>query len=68
MKTEMDSIQNLMQKADTVKKYGVIGQYTYTISKSEKCHTGKGYYFISNNGNVLNPDMITDSMNVMAAS
>jgi hypothetical protein len=67
MKKEMDSIENLIKKADTVKKYGVIAQYSYTISKSEKYRAGKVYYFISNNGNVLNPDMINDSLKVTAA-
>ena len=59
MKKEMDSIENLIAKADTVKKYGVLAQYFYTISKNEKSRTSKVYYFISKNGNVLNPEMIT---------
>jgi hypothetical protein len=67
MKKELDSIENLITQADTVKKYGVIAQYSYTISKNEKSGTGKVYYFISNNGNVLNPDMIVDSVKVTAA-
>ena len=67
MKKELDSIQNLIVKADTIKKYGVLGQYSYTISKNEKSKTGGVYYFISNNGNVLNPDMITDSVKTIAA-
>ncbi len=66
MKKEMDSIENLITKADTVKKYGVLAQYSYTISKNEKSRTGKVYYFISNNGNVLNPEMIIDSVKVIA--
>jgi hypothetical protein len=66
MKKELDSIENLIQKADTVKKYGNIASYTYTISKNEKSKTGRVYYFISNNGNVLNPDMIADSLKVVA--
>ena len=41
-------------------------QYSYTISKNEKSKTGEVYYFISNNGNVLNPDMISDSVKVIA--
>ena len=65
MKKELDSIENLITKADTVKKYGVLAQYSYTISKNEKSGTGKVYYFISNNGNVLNPDMINDSVKVI---
>lgn len=64
MKKEMDSIENLIAKADTVKKYGVLAQYSYTVSKNEKSRTGKVYYFISNNGNVLNPDMIIDYVKV----
>jgi hypothetical protein len=67
MKKELDSIQNLIAKADTVKKYGVLGQYTYTVSKNEKSKTGRIYYFISNKGNVLNQDMITDYINAIAA-
>ena len=62
MKKELDSIGNLIIKADTVKKYGVLAQYLYTISKNEKSKTNGVYYFISNNGNVLNPDMISDSL------
>jgi hypothetical protein len=65
MKKELDSIEHLIAKADTVKKYGVIAQYSYTFSKNEKSKTGRVYYFISNNGNVLNPDMITDSVKVI---
>jgi hypothetical protein len=65
MKKELDSIENLIAKADTVKKYGIVAQYTYTLSKNEKSKTGWVYYFISNNGNVLNPDMITDSLKVI---
>ena len=65
MKKEMDSIENLITKADTVKKYGIVARYAYTISKNEKSKTGAIYYFISNNGNVLNPDKITDSVKVM---
>jgi|SRR5579863_2293436 len=65
MKKELDSIENLITKADTVKKYGVVAQYAYTISKNEKSKTGSVYYFISNNGNVLNQDMITDSLKVI---
>jgi hypothetical protein len=67
MKKELDSIQNLIAKADTVKKYGVLGQYSYTISKNEKSKTGRIHYFISNNGNVLNQDMIADSVKMIAA-
>ena len=67
MKKEMDSIENLITKADTVKKYGIVAQYSYNVSKNEKSRSGKVYYFISNNGNVLNPDMINDSLKVMAA-
>ena len=66
MKKELDSIENLITKADTVKKYGVLAQYSYTISKNEKSKTGSVYYFISNNGNVLNQDMITDSVKMIA--
>jgi len=66
MKKEMDSIENLIAKADTVKKYGVLAQYSYTISKNDKSKTGRAYYFISNNGNVLNPDMIVYSVKVNA--
>jgi hypothetical protein len=65
MKKEMDSIGNLIIKADTVKKYGVLARYVYTISKDGKSKTGGVYYFISNNGNVLNPDMIIDSVKVI---
>jgi hypothetical protein len=66
MKKELDSIENLITKADTVKKYGILALYSYTISKNEKSKTSGVYYFISNNGNVLNPDMITDSVKVIA--
>ena len=65
MKKELDSIENLITKADTVKKYGILAQYFYTISKNEKSKAGRIYYFISNNGNVLNQDMITDSLKVI---
>jgi len=65
MKKELDSIEHLIAKADTVKKYGVLAQYSYAVSKNEKSKTGRVYYFISNNGNVLNPDMITDSVKVI---
>jgi hypothetical protein len=67
MKKELDSIKNLITKADTVKKYGVLAQYFYSISKNEKSKAGRVYYFISNNGYVLNPDMIVDSVKVSAA-
>ena len=67
MKKELDSIGNLITKADTVKKYGVLARYSYTISKNEKSQTGGVYYFISNNGIVLNPDMINDSVKVITA-
>jgi hypothetical protein len=66
MKKELDSIQNLIAKADTVKKYGIVARYFYAISKSEKSKAGWVYYFIGNNGNVLNPDMISDSVKVIA--
>jgi hypothetical protein len=66
MKKEMDSIENLITKADTVKKYGVLAQYSYMLSKNEKSRSGKVYYFISNSGNVQNPDMIVDSVKVIA--
>ena len=66
MKKEMDSIENLITKADTIKKYGIVAQYSYMVSKNEKSRSGKVYYFISNNGNVLNPEMINDSLKVMA--
>ena len=68
MKKELDSIENLIAKADTVKKYGILALYTYTVSKNEKSKTGGIHYFISNNGNVLNPDMITDSLKVIAGN
>jgi hypothetical protein len=67
MKKELDSIQNLIAKADTVKKYGVVANYVYAISKDGKSKTGGVYYFISNNGNVLNPDMINDSLKAIAS-
>ena len=66
MKKELDSIENLIAKADTVKKYGILAQYSYTISKNEKSKTSRVYYFIGNNGNILNPDMISDSVKVIA--
>jgi len=66
MKKELDSIENLITKADTIKKYGILALYTYTISKNEKSKTSGVYYFISNDGNVLNPDMISDSVKVIA--
>jgi hypothetical protein len=66
MKKELDSIENLITKADTIKKYGVLAQYSYTISKNEKSKTGVIHYFISNNGNVLNQDMIMDSLKMVA--
>jgi hypothetical protein len=62
MKKELDSIENLIVKVDTVKKYGVLGMYNYTISKNAQSKSGRVYYFISNNGNVLNPEMISDSL------
>ncbi|HEY2349957.1 MAG TPA: hypothetical protein VGH64_13125 [Puia sp.] len=62
MKKELDSIENLIVNADTAKKYGVIGMYDYTISKNAQSKSGRVYYFISNNGNVLNPGMISDSL------
>ncbi|HZZ75972.1 MAG TPA: hypothetical protein VFE04_08605 [Puia sp.] len=62
MKKELDSIENLIVNADTVKKYGVLGIYHYSISKNGQSKSGRIYYFISNNGNVLNPDMISDSL------
>lgn len=65
MKRELDSIGNLIIKADTVKKYGVVARYDYTISKNEKSKRGGVYYFISNSGDVLNPDMINDSLKVI---
>jgi hypothetical protein len=67
MKKELDSIENLIIKADTVKKYGILALYTYTISKNEKSKTSGVYYFIGNNGNILNPDMISDSVKVIAS-
>jgi hypothetical protein len=66
MKKELDSIENLIDRADTVKKYGILALYSYTISKKDKSKTSGVYYFISNNGNVLNPDMISDSLKVIA--
>jgi hypothetical protein len=66
MKKELDSIANLIAKADTIKKYGIVASYSYTISKDRKSKSGGVYYFVSNNGNVLNPDMITDSVKVIA--
>ena len=33
MQKELDSIENLITKADTVKKYGILAQLSYTISK-----------------------------------
>jgi len=68
MKKELDSIENLIAKADTVKKYGILALYAYTVSKNEKSKTSGVYYFISNNGNVLNPDMISDSVKVIAGN
>ena len=65
MKKEMDSIENLIAKADTGKKYGVLAQYFYTVSKNKKSRTSKVYYFINKNGNVLNPEMISDSVKVI---
>jgi hypothetical protein len=65
MKRELDSIDILIVKADTVKKYGVVGMYNYTISKNAQFKSGRVYYFISNNGNVLNPGMISDSLKKM---
>ena|ERR1700733_359441 len=67
MKKELDSIESLVKTGDTVKKFGVLAQYFYMISKNEKSGMGKVYYFIGNNGNVLNPDMIADSVKVIAA-
>ena len=67
MKKELDSIENLITKADTIKKYGILALYTYTISKNEKSKTSGVYYFIGNNGNILNPDMISDSVKVIAS-
>jgi hypothetical protein len=66
MKKELDSIENLIAKADTVKKYGILARYSYAFSKNDQSKTGGVYYFISNNGNVLNPDMISDSVKVTA--
>jgi hypothetical protein len=66
MKTELDSIENLIAKADTVKKYGILSLFTYTISKNEKSKTSQVFYFISNSGKVLNPEMIIDSVKVIA--
>lgn len=66
MKKELDSIENLIIKADTVKKYGILARYTYTVSKNEKSKTGVVYYFINNDGNVLNPDVISDSVKMIA--
>ena len=66
MKKELDSIENLIVKADTIKKYGILASYSYTISKDGKSKTSGVYYFISNNGNVLNPDMINDSVKTIA--
>jgi hypothetical protein len=65
MEKELDSIGHLIIKADTVKKYGIVAKYSYTVSKNEKFKTGGVYYFISNNGNILNPDMIGDSVKVV---
>jgi len=67
MKKEMDSIEKLIAKADTVKKYGIVAKYFYTISKNDKSKTGGIYYFINNNGKVLNSDMISDTLKLTAA-
>jgi hypothetical protein len=65
MKKELDSIGNLIVHANTVKKYGVLSLYSYTISHSDQSKSGRVYYFISNEGNVLNPDMISDSLKLV---
>jgi hypothetical protein len=67
MKKELDSIKNLTVKADTIKKYGILASYSYTISKDGKSKTSGVYYFISNNGTILNSDMISDSVKTIAA-
>jgi len=64
MKKELDSIGNLIVHADTKKKYGVLSICTYTISNNGKSKSGRVYYFISNEGNILNTDMIADSLKV----
>ena len=48
MKKELDSIGHLIIKADTVKKYGIVARYSYTISKNDKSKTAGVYYFINN--------------------
>lgn len=67
MKKEIDSIQNLIVHADTIKKYGVLSLYSYTISNKEKYKSGQIYYFISSDGSILNPDMISDSLKQVVA-
>lgn len=67
MKKGIDSIGTLIVHADTVKKYGILSLYTYTISNSDKSKSGRVYYFISNEGRILNPDMIADSLKPVIA-
>ena len=67
MKKELDSIGNLILHADTAKKYGVLALYSYIISKNDKPANGRAWYFISNEGAVLNPDMIMDSVKLVVA-
>ena len=67
MKKELDSIGNLIVHADTVKKYGVFSLYSYTISNKDKSKSNRVYYFISNEGTILNPDMISDSLKLIVS-
>jgi hypothetical protein len=67
MKKGIDSIGNLIVHADTVRKYGILSLYTYTISNKDKSKSGRVYYFISNEGRILNPDMIADSLKPVVA-
>ena len=67
MKKELDSIENLIVHADTVRKYGVLSLYSYTISNKDRSKSGRVYYFISNDGDILNPNMITDSLKLVVS-
>jgi hypothetical protein len=58
MSPQIDSITKSISKGDTTKKYGIVVECSFNLKKNNASDKGIAYYFLDNNMNIINPDII----------
>ena len=62
MQGQIDTLTESIKTADTTRKFGILARCYYQVSKNGKFKADAIYYFIRNNGYILNDEMLDSTI------